>query len=503
MNKIAGSLTLVGASIFLWLFYEQAAGVNQSIFALFAVGVTYYLSASGKRSMLLWGSMVAVLLLAIAAAYHGELWSRTMLLFSMWFMAGVAYAPNLEQVSAALQHGVIAPVASTGKMLTNGPVFSRKKRKTKLVDRFVIYLIPLVIIFLFLVFYSRSNPLFEKYLGQILDQIGHFTRFLRFGAIFTFILGLIVTALFVFRAPLQSLVDKWSQANPRIMRQLKGRKTGPPRFRGMGQALMHEYKAAFFLILSLNILLLLLNIADVNVVWIGFTWNGQLLKSFVHEGTWYLIISILISVGLIVYFFRGNLNFFSKSRTLRTLVFIWIAQNAFLAISVALRNYHYVEYYGLAYKRIGVFFFLAAIFAGLWLVFVKVQKQHTYRYWMNRNLALAFGTLAASGLFNWSGIITSYNLGHYKNSFVHMEFLLEMPDHTLPALWEYKDKLAEIKAYQLEKGFGYKDTIGNQSAAEMIESRTLNFLERYKAKTWQEWSFAESRAYATLKKGQP
>jgi hypothetical protein len=54
----------------------------------------------------------------------------------------------------------------------------------------------------------------------------------------------------------------------------------------------------------------------------------------VHEGTYLLILCILMAMGVLLWFFRGNLNFLPDNERLRWLAHLWLAQNAMLALSV-------------------------------------------------------------------------------------------------------------------------------------------------------------------------
>ena len=108
----------------------------------------------------------------------------------------------------------------------------------------------------------------------------------------------------------------------------------------------------------LNLLLLVVNVLDINWIWFDFEVPLEFsLKQFVHEGTYLLIFSILLSMMLVLYFFRSSLNFYPKKKALVVLGKIWIIQNMVLAFSVFIRNYHYIDYHGLAGKRIGVIAF--------------------------------------------------------------------------------------------------------------------------------------------------
>ena len=63
-----------------------------------------------------------------------------------------------------------------------------------------------------------------------------------------------------------------------------------------------------------NVLLLVVNIIDINWLWIDFNPKSiDNLSQLVHEGTYVLIFSILLSMAIIEYFFRGNINFYKKN----------------------------------------------------------------------------------------------------------------------------------------------------------------------------------------------
>jgi len=134
----------------------------------------------------------------------------------------------------------------------------------------------------------------------------------------------VLTAYSIFKSQ-GNFIKKLSEGNSKVIAIihldnqgsdfLKRRKRrGIIGFKTMG--LLNEYRTAVFLFVILNLLLLIVNSIDIYWVWFNFEWNGQYLKQFVHEGTYLLIFSILLSLILTLYFFRGNLNFLKKNRWL-------------------------------------------------------------------------------------------------------------------------------------------------------------------------------------------
>ena len=85
-------------------------------------------------------------------------------------------------------------------------------------------------------------------------------------------------------------------------------------------ALNYELRSGILLLLMLNALILLVNLLDIYWVWFNFEWEGQYLKQFVHEGTYLLILSIFISIALVLFFFRGNMNFYKKKQVVKIVI---------------------------------------------------------------------------------------------------------------------------------------------------------------------------------------
>jgi hypothetical protein len=252
----------------------------------------------------------------------------------------------------------------------------------------------------------------------------------------------------------------------------------------------------------LNGLLLLLNVLDVQHVWLEFTYTGQYLKDFVHQGTWMLIISIVLGAALVLYFFRGDLNFIRNNGPLKWLSLAWLVQNAVLAASVGMRNYWYIEHFGLAYKRIGVVLFLLAALAGLWLVMRKVTLTRTSHYLTRWNLLAAYIIVVVASLFDWDTLIARYNVAHKQSTFVELNYLLTLDEKALPYIAMSDAELAALHTHN-EAVLGtdrfsrfpylHPDTYRN-----VLQQNMARFLASYPERSWREWNWADRRAYDVL-----
>ena len=97
------------------------------------------------------------------------------------------------------------------------------------------------------------------------------------------------------------------------------------RFANGIMALRNENTIGLISLVMLNILLLFINVIDIKYVWFGFTYTANVsLTKYVHEGAGLLIFSIVLAMLVLLFFFRGNLNFYKKNKWLRYLAYAWI-----------------------------------------------------------------------------------------------------------------------------------------------------------------------------------
>ena len=182
---------------------------------------------------------------------------------------------------------------------------------------------------------------------------------------------------------------------------------------------------------TLNILLCIVNLVDIQHVWLGY--EGGLspieLSNYVHEGTYLLIASIGFAMGILLYFFRRNINFLPNNSFLKNLSYIWIIQNAILALSVGARNIHYISAYGLAYKRLGVFIFLVLTIIGLYTMYLKVRDQLTTYFLIQNNTWALYFVMAFLTMIDWDVEITKYNVSAGNPTYIDTE--LNLPLHLL------------------------------------------------------------------------
>ena len=250
-------------------------------------------------------------------------------------------------------------------------------------------------------------------------------------------------------------------------------------------------------------MLLLLNALDIHHVWFNFQFEGQYLKAFVHQGIWMLIVPIVLGALIVLYYFRGDLNFHTGNRTIKLLSYLWLTQNAVLVVSVAIRNYWYIHHYALAYKRIGVAFFLLATLVGLLLIMVKVRRQRSHHFLVRWNMVSLYSIALLMTLVDWDTLIARYNMAQRGRAFVELDYLATLSDKTLPYMIRSTLELEALDRCN-EQVLGGPERYRSGSYmsplrfAARVHYRAKDFLNKYPERSWKEWNAADARAYAKL-----
>lgn len=129
-----------------------------------------------------------------------------------------------------------------------------------------------------------------------------------------------------------------------------------------------------------------------------------------HERVNAVIMSIVMAVLVIMFYFKSNFNFDAKAGWLKILAKTWIGLNGVLVISAMLKNLEYISQYGFTYKRLGVCAFLLLSIIGLVFTFIKIQYKKRNAYLFNTMSWAFYGTVLVCSYFNWGGFITSQNM---------------------------------------------------------------------------------------------
>ncbi len=439
---------LIGSVAYCYLMWYQHLGLNAVIFAALLI-LSVFLCRKDLRNNTLLKCLAGVFFLsAVSVTVNGIIFSMVMYYISLVVFISFVQIPSLRFLFFAFISFLLNIPKSIKlyfKMIKDALVFpfAKKENGEKINSRnakalFSRILIASIFVLIFLGLFLTANAQFKKLaesaFNPLFDFLGEVFSHISFLDIFHFAFIVYFLSLFFLSFEKNAISNYDNSCKNNFVRE-------KIRFyqNGLSVKLKDEYKTALLSISLINILLLLVNCTDIFTVWLGqIPETAGELSTFVHHGTYLLILSVLISVGIILYFFRDNLNLYSKNKNLKFVSTAWIIQNAFLLLSVGLRNFHYVTQCGLTYKRIGVFIFLFIVGLGLFFLYLKIRNKKTF-YYYNRVCGWGIlGTLLFAGFFNWDVIICKYNTSQSTVKIDYNYMRSDLSSQAYP--YVYKDK---------------------------------------------------------------
>lgn len=181
-----------------------------------------------------------------------------------------------------------------------------------------------------------------------------------------------------------------------------------------------ERKSGIISMMALNILLMIFIFTFNYEQFVENTKTPNQLSAETHERVNAVILSIIMAIFVILFYFKGSFNFDIKAGSLKILTKIWIVLNVVLVLSALVKNSEYIGNFGMTYKRLGVIAFLSLSIIGLAITFLKIQKQKTNAYLFNHMIWFFYGIILVCSFINWGGIATQYNIANKKG---HFQFL--------------------------------------------------------------------------------
>ncbi len=499
-------LVTAGAVLFNIIFWQEKLASNALFFDAFIIGTVFYLYPAAFTKPAMKWLLLAHVITLLAVIVHNTILSK--LAFCTTLLLVVVFTQYLHRsvwyAAASAIGNYVLFVFSFLENIRQAKSGNIKFAAIKKIFRFLI--IPLLIAAVFFLLYSFSNAVFRDAVNSIGIAMQHF--FTKFFSWFSWdrfsflLLGLFITGGLLLKMKSNYFAEKdfgqhndlWRKKNnlnkwkKSVLFDLLSVFMG--RFANGVLALRNENTVGIISLVMLNILLLFINAIDVVYVWFGFKYTANLnLKEYVHEGTGMLIFSIVLAMAVLLFFFRGNLNFYKKNKWLRYGAYGWILQNAILVISVLLRDYYYIQHMGLAYKRIGVLVFLVMVLMGLLTVFIKIHQRKTAYYLLRVNGWFAIGLLTLCSCIHWDETMASYNLAHKNEVPIDVPFLLTLSDKVLPLIEKNKILLVEHK--NIFKGEGEYLNRSELSWQQQFEERKQNFLTEQKKYSWLSWNKAD------------
>jgi len=365
-----------------------------------------------------------------------------------------------------------------------------------------------IVIIVFFILYRQSNPLFKDLTDKInLDFISW--PWVRF----TF-LGFLVLYGFFYSRNFPG-VYRWDVNIPKNLNKEKYLESGNMIF-GKKVNEKGERVSGVVLLALLNVMLLVVNVLDIIYLWVTKQLpEGMTLSDYLHQGTTTLIISIIFAILIILFYFRGYINFSEKNKNIKWLAFIWLLQNVFVLISTGYRNLLYVSEYNLTYKRLGIYIWLALTLIGLITTIYKLYGKKTNLYLFKANGWAFYIFFVLFACFNWDSVITKFNIQNSKS--IDKNYLVELSSPaTIPDLLKLPaDEKDFLPGSDMDESMYYEDSYSKRSYYDnlfyrgnytaKLHKRLFNFLDNRSSVGWQSWNLGayntEKEIYALSEQG--
>ncbi|MEP1489715.1 MAG: DUF4173 domain-containing protein [Algibacter sp.] len=447
---------IIGALLFSTLFHKQDIGLNLCLFSVLTIIilVIYNRPAFKLKSTIAYS--VVYLITAIAIFVYNNNLALIANIVAYFTLIGHTSEQNAS-IYINWLNGLYSSIVGLFHRNFNIKEDEEKVVLKKQID-YLHYLkiigIPATVVLIFIGLYKKGNPVFNDLIGKI-DFSFINIQWLFIAMVGYYILGNLSKPVIVDPATTKDINtgNALTKQGDFIIENLK-----------------KEHQLGFILITVLNILIILFLVTDITYLVTANDFRASAFSSQVHSGINALIASIIMAIVIILYFFRGNLNFYKDNKNLKTVAYIWILLNMILVINIIIKDYQYIYYFGFTYKRIGVLIYLLLTIIGLLTTVIKVKDIKNFWYLFRINTVTAFTILIVSCTINWDSYITIYNLNYAQS--MDFNYLINLSDNNTFILKNYSDE---------------NDLSTDRERA--VEKKFKNYVIKLKRKNWQEIQF--------------
>ncbi|KQR93739.1 beta-carotene 15,15'-monooxygenase [Chryseobacterium sp. Leaf180] len=384
-------------AVFIILFYDQNLGLNLGILAVIFSLLTFIKTHSESRTKSFYFFLATSVFSAIAFAWYGDFSSFAAVALSLMAFGFRAREKRLNIL-------MLLPVAliNAFTFICRAFNFERWLPKTKTshalqkILAFVAIPLCFVVIF-FWVYASGSSHFLNVFTGYKLNLN-------LWQLIVISVLGFFISFNYWNFSVEKQIYKQHSFFKIDLDNSSKNQK---PTFSFLDAKF--ERMSGFISLLCLNILLVVFILTFNYEQFIETQKTTVQLGEETHDRVNAVILSIVMAILVIMFYFKGGFNFDKKASGLRIVAKIWIFLNGILIISAFLKNAEYIENMGLTYKKLGVYAFLFLSFIGLIFTFIKIQKKYANAFLVNKMTGYFYGTLLVCSFVNWGSLITSEN----------------------------------------------------------------------------------------------
>lgn len=409
-----------------YLFYKNDTGINALIFSLLVVAIiTWYHGMQKERFW--WLAVSGHLIISMGTALHATWHDVALYNISFMLLAGFVFSAK-SSLPVAFINGLISSVLIGFLMtLVKGVklILKMPTKSGRLVFRLknmLLYVAPVCVTLVFYLLYGIANPDFIPKIE--LTDIG-----INMELIAYCVFGAIITCPLFFSWGIDRLTA-WELKQPDVLQRMRVKGTS-----GSPMGLVYEHKQAAIMFVMLNVLLVIFILFNIIQLFIpALNYSAADLSEEVHRGFGTLVISLIVAILLIMYYFRANQNFYVRNSKLIKRASFWIVLNGMLILLTCYKNSLYIDAFGLTYKRIWVFIGMFLTGIGLYLTWFKIYHLKTNWFLIRKNAWVLYFVIACYGLIDWDRFITWYN-PNYANH-LDVNYILSLDKTNLPYLHE-------------------------------------------------------------------
>jgi hypothetical protein len=469
---------LIQVVSFIWLFYEKQPGLNVLAFTLIQALSYLFIGALNRATF----RFIVIGHLVLAFFY---MWNFNTFTFYHWVINSVLIAGSIASELFSIPQGFQSAVRKYFDAIPdvvsrlNGGV--HRKQKPAFQPR--LFVIPMSAFLFFFGVYRIGSDAFDIAVGETVTNILAQLEILIDGVFWgLLVLGIIAALPVTFQNDRNTLM--WKRPKSIFINRNNFNKIN------------NRLSEGIITLSSVSALLLILVYIEISDVWFDFKWSGQFLKNFVHEGTWALVLSIVVSIFLTIYYLDVWVEHVKRHRMLKVLAAIWLLLNGILLVSVVVRTGLYIKYFGLAYRRIGLLFFLVCCLSGLILTWWKIKHNLTVSDLIRLNSKVIYVALVSTSIVCWDQFIPKFNLNHAERSFVDLEYLKGMSYKSLLHTDLSQTEMASLNVIQLQAlPFVAEDYHIKIHYYNDVQRRKTQLKDKWSDLDWREWNRAEYRAF--------
>lgn len=391
-----------GILVFDLLFYNQSLGLNLSIFSIIIWIFIYSGRKKKYKDNLFWLLSLSFFISCLSFAWYADFLSFSAVFLSLFVTGIYAQYQKLNFIIypvIALINGITFPIRFFYFKYWL-PVSNGKGGWQKWLS---LGIIPAIFVTLFFSVYTTGSTLFNAFYEKIFFNIN-----------LPQVIGLTCLSFFL-------LFNLWFLYIPRILVKLnyglqndfpeKPVKSIVPSFSFTDKNM--ERKGGEITLFLLNILLLIFLLSYNYEQFFTRVEEGNL-SNEIHQRIATVITSIVLAIGIILFYFKSKFNFGPSASLLKKLSYTWIILNALLVISALVKNGEYILAFGLTFKRISVFIFLILCLTGLYFTALKIKGKKTNTHLFSKMACTFYISLILFAPINFSWIVTSYNINFNK-----------------------------------------------------------------------------------------